>query len=807
MKIDFRRIRFAVEMVFRAICVCRWHGLRCVILFSVLSAVLHGFGSGQLMASQTPNLDPDDSSQPFTWAAYPTDEIGIPDAEAGTEITPSGSLYTGYGELSFMVGNPAMYVAQRVRTLSDGDLPIVHYGFEDRKVNYQATMFSWALNRQNLDRDPVNFIRILARNTSVKPQTNYFTVSFCYCVTDSHRFRRPAVPAMPGRYSQPGVEFDPHWSYGFQSGSGYDLALRSNQVVYVLPTRLQPQLWLTAGLPYRNPGSPNVSESTPVLLAQYKLILQPNERRELDFKMPVHPIPVSEQKELKQLERDNFDEGLAAAKSWWQSQLSNGLQLHIGEEKVEKTFQASLMYLMLARERVSDESDGRKNLYIQTVNLAQYHAFWLRDGSHMVHAYDLTGHSRNAAEALSFFATFQHPDGEFLSQPGEHDGWGEALWAYGQHFQLTGDRRFARSVFPRVQRAVSWLKQARAADPLKMLPGGAPHDDELPDGWGHLTGDNFYALDGLHEAILMAKALGHQELAADWQAQYQDYYHDLFQLLGELAKTNGGFIPACLDTKGYDWGNLLTLYPDELLPPMDPLVTGTLNEALTHYGEGIMCYGPQSVLHQYLTMNNTQSWIARGQQQPALRELYSILAHTSSTQAGWECGPPPWTTRDFGSDLAPHNWFAADYIALLRNMLICERGDTLDLLSVLSPAWSKPGQTLWVKNAPTEFGPMNFAATFSAQGMELHLNGHFRTAPDQIRLHLPWFVKVNSARVDGKPAAWNGQEILLPSKTRFVEVDWQTTEPSLSSWSYEAEVEQFKNEWRQHQQSGGAASL
>ena len=796
----------AIEKSIKAI---RWHGWRRGILFSIVGAGLYGFGFGSLMASQMPNLDLDEPNQPFTWAAYPTDEIGIADAEEGTEITPSGSLYTGYGELAFMAGNPATYVQQRVRTLSDGDLPVVHYEFQDDKVNYQATMFSWALNRQYPDRDPVNFIRILSNNTTAEVQTNYFTISFCYSLTNSHRFRRPAVAVMPGRYSQPGVEFDPHWSYGFQSESGYDLAVRSNEVVYLLPTQPQPQLWLTTGQPYRDPASPLVSESTPVLLAEYQLILKPKEQRELDFKMPVRPIPLTESKALKQLEQANFDETLGAAKSWWQNRLNSGLQLHIGEEKVEQTFRASLMYLMLAREKVADASGDRpaKNLYIQTVNLAQYHAFWLRDGSHMVHAYDLTGHPRDAAEALRFFAKFQQPDGEFLSQPGEHDGWGEALWAYGQHFQLTGDRHFARSVFPRVQRAVAWLARARATDSFHMLPGGAPHDDELPDGWGHLTGDNFYALDGLHEAILMAGALGHKQLAADWQAQYQDYYHDLFQLLGELAKTNGGFIPSCLDTSGYDWGNLLTLYPYELLPPMDPLVTGTLNHALTHYGEGIMCYGPQSVLHQYLTMNNTQAWIARGQQQPALREFYSILAHTSSTHAGWECGPPPWTTRDFGNDLAPHNWFAADYIALVRNMLICERGDTLDLLSVLSPAWVKPGQTLWVTNAPTEFGPMNFAATFTAHGMELRLDEHFRRAPDHMRLHLPWFVKVNSMLVDGKTVAGHGQEISLPSKSRQVVVDWQIVDPDLSSWSYEAEVQQFKDEWREHGQPASSAGL
>jgi hypothetical protein len=110
-------------------------------------------------------------------------------------------------------------------------------------------------------------------------------------------------------------------------------------------------------------------------------------------------------------------------------------------------------------------------------------------------------------------------------------------------------------------------------------------------------------------------------------------------------------------------------------------------------------------------------------------------------------------------------------------------------------------------NAPTEFGPVNFAAKFTDQGMELHLDGHFRTAPDQVRVHLPWFVKVNSALVDGKPAVWNGREILLPPQSRQVVVDWQTTEPNLSAWSYDAEVQKFKNEWRERQRTAGTTGL
>ncbi|MBU6411557.1 MAG: hypothetical protein KGR98_14330, partial [Verrucomicrobia bacterium] len=54
-------------------------------LSGVLGAALFGFGLALPAAPMaSPNLD--QPGQPFTWAAYPTDEIGLADALAGTEI-------------------------------------------------------------------------------------------------------------------------------------------------------------------------------------------------------------------------------------------------------------------------------------------------------------------------------------------------------------------------------------------------------------------------------------------------------------------------------------------------------------------------------------------------------------------------------------------------------------------------------------------------------------------------------------------------------------------------------------------------
>jgi hypothetical protein len=740
-------------------------------------------------AARMLSLLPNGPGRPFTWSSNPVTEIGIADAREGTEITPTGSLFTGYGEMLFFCGAKNKRVDAPIRTLERGYLPIVHYHFRDRSVRYDVTLFSWALNPLIPYKNPINFIRVRAFNFADHPVTSQFTVGFRYSRGPSC-FRRPSIRKKPGHYYQPGVFFDPNWVYGFYS----NLATRSNDVLFTYPTSLKPGRFLTFGKAYRHPEKLKVTGKNPVLLVRYDLHLKAGDRIQLNFKMPVIPIAMSDTARLQQLNQLKLSDSLHACRVWWRRQIrGKGLQLYLNERKVLNTFRASLMYLMLARDRWPPKHRGGRPIYVQAVNKLQYHAFWLRDASYMVHAYDLTGHAHRASQVLRFFAHYQKPNGNFLSQPGQHDGWGEALWAYGQHYQLTGDRTFARHIFPRVEKAVLWLNKTRAHDSLHILPGGTPHDDELPSGPGRITGDNFYALTGLHEAILMARSLGHRHLAATWEAEYRNYHHVLFSLIRKAARENGGFIPPCIDTsRGLDWGNLLALFPHELLSPMNPLVTGTLRHAVAEYREGLMTY--DGLLHHYLTMDNTESWIIRGQQRSALRDLYSILVHTSATQAGWEFQPIPWINRRYGTDLAPHGWFAADVIATIRNMLIRSHRKTLHLLSVLSPKWTQAGDILSVEHAPTRFGEVSLYAFFTGNSMTLHIDPAFRTPPAKIVVHLPWYVSPISATVDDRTVEVTGHHLTIPPSAHILRVHWYRKN-GLFDWSYNSFVKRFEHAW------------
>ncbi len=418
-----------------------------------------------------------------------------------------------------------------------------------------------------------------------------------------------------------------------------------------------------------------------------------------------------------------------------------------------------------------------------------------------------------ARQDLDFFAKSQLPDGNFLSQSQQYDGWGEAVWGYAQHYRITRDKAFAEWALPQINRAVAWLKTARAADPLHIMPASDVRDNEFVP--GHLTGYNFLALSGLRLAIDMARETGHADLAQTWQAEYDDYHAAFFKVLDTQAAAHNGYIPPALDGQkgGYDWGNLLAVVPEPTLDPHDPRVTATLKATQAKYAEGIMTYADGEFLHHYLTIKNTMTEVIRGgpeDQAQALRELYALLIHTSSTQAGFEFAILPWGDRNFQDNLAPHGWFAAEYRTLLRTMLVREEsgtsggaaGGSLHLLSVISPDWIGTGKEIAVSNAPTWFGKVAFRlAQPSEEEAILTLEPEFDPAhaPRQIVVHLPWFMDVKSANVDGKPAHAGDGVLVVAADAREIRLHW-SRRPDAPHMSYERAVDNYKAEYARRYQ-------
>lgn len=738
----------------------------------------------------------DAGSGPFSYYSQPTDEIGVMDAPSGTEISPEGFLYTGYGELMFFTGNPAVPIHQRVKTLLRGYLPVIQYGFTLHGVQYEFECFA-----ATLDGTPsgtqVDFVRVQVRNTSQEARVAWLSSGMRYDGTvnnisgeANNLFSRPATARRPGNYSQPGVAFSGHWAYS----SGRNSIDRNGQALYYFPesTRHTVRYMLED-----DPSSSGTLASrvlpaeptTPVGIVRYELKLKPGQQVSLDWKLPVIPVKAGSPEDAK-IQKAGFNDYLSRTVDFWEATLRKGMTLEVPEGKVNNAFKASLVYDLIARNKIGND-------YVQTVNDFQYHAFWLRDASFIARMYDLTGYPDYARQVINFFAQWQKPNGNFLSQGGQFDGVGQVLWTYGQHYEITRDQAFAEQIFPSVQRAVAWIQKARQSDPLHLIPASTPGDNEAIT--GHVTGHNFWALDGIRNAIILAKATGHPQQATQFQQEYKEYQAALMKVLDRVTSKTDGYIPPGLDGQGgQDWGNMLSVYPAEALSPTNPMVAATLKATRAKYKEGIMTYGDGVYLHDYLGFTNTQTELLLGDQKLAVKDLYAELVHTSSTQAGFETGIIAWGDRDFQDNLAPHGWFAARLRIALRNMFVREQGDDLHLLSAISPDWVTPGKEMRVSNAPTNFGTVNLTLHIvSPTSATLTLHDAFVKAPADLVLHLPWFMKTNGVVVDGVSIPVRSGSVRLPVNARTVKIDWQKR-ASAPDLSYRTAVSQYKKEYAAH---------
>ena len=687
---------------------------------------------------------------PYSFLLTPTDQMSVPGDPAGVEITPEGYLYTGHGELVFRLGPRLRAFDQRIRTMERGRYPIYGSSVRHGRVTYSLETFT-----TNVSGRAVAFVRVTMRNRSRRSARARWATGVRYTgstrkPSGAYRFRffRPAVPERTGLYFQPGAAFSPQASYRFRGSS----LARDGRVLYTFPERGR---GMRRSLRLRPGGRGPLRPGTVAGLATYNMKLRPGRRASLVFRMPVTPVKAGSAAH-RGLARASYDRARRRVLAYWRRVYGQAVGIAIPEQKVEDAFYASLANILMSRYR------GPRGRWIQTVNKLQYHAFWLRDAAVITNALDLAGLHSAARRNLPFFRSWQQDDGLFISRPGQNDGFGQALWVVGEHVRRTGDLALARSWFPAVERAVGWFERARGADALGLMPAGDPGDNELVA--GHLAGDNFWAAAGLERAVLIARAAGQQEAADRWSALLADFRASLDARVREAASRSRGRIPPALDRRGgEDWGNLWASYPVETYAADDPLVSATIAHTRRRFREGLATYRKR-LLHHYLGFRVFQTELIRGEQAQVVQGLYDALAHTTATHGGFETGIPAYGGRSVDDNMSPHGWFAAEYVALVRNMLVREDPGGLTIMGALSPSWAQPGRSVELRNAPTTAGRVSYRLAFREGGATLTWDAQ---VAEGTRIRWPVPAWASDFTVDGAPVQG---ALTLPARTGKVEL-------------------------------------
>ena len=796
-----------------------------VLIFSVPTVdptlVLGQITGGML----NPRIDV--AGEPFSYFWHPTDVIGTLYAPVATEVTPEGYLYTGFGELMFFVGNPPEPVYQRIKTLWKGYLPIVQYHLRQHDVEYKFTMFAADLGGL-LKGLPVNFVQVQLENEAKESRTAFLSSAYRFSPPTSLLHSGPAdyrfqqrFDLIPEKYAADQTQFDPNWKYSL----GANALIRDGRDLYFFPINPAPyqsSLGLgDNGLRAYRYFSGEIEEDphpkyvldphTPMGVVTYRVVLEPGHSESLVFKMPIAPLPDGSV-EATEVNNADYSYNFQSIASSWEQLVSKSAPLRFPEAKVQEALLANTIFNLLAIDKVGDD-------YITNVNKFQYHGYYGgSDVSHMRIGFDYMGLEQIAKETILYTIKQQSPDGSFRDDQHptlhywEFFGWN--LWCLGRHYQLTRDTSFLRQVYPTVQRAMEWEEQVTRTDSMGLMPPfTVPDDAGLKD--TRQTGQDLWTLVGLKNAIAMAKDMGKSEDVRRFEADYQRF-REAFekQLATQTAKT-GGYIPPAIERTlaGNNWDNLLTLYPEPLFDPFDPRVTATIRNSRNTYAEGILSYTLPTAaskrdgtyvfnstpgLHYWQSVVDAENELVRGDladQELAVKDLYALLLHTSSTHLTQEFGSIPWSTRDIPEgDILPDGNTSGRLIEFMRNMLVREYKNDLFLFSAISPAWLEPGKSVEVTNEPTAFGPVTAVLRASAEGWDVRLSNRFRQAPDHVIIPVPWFYEVQQAEADGYPIKITAGELVIPANTQEVRVRGRI-KPGTPPMSFELAVEEYSREY------------
>ncbi|MEI7633584.1 MAG: hypothetical protein WCK47_04815 [bacterium] len=455
------------------------------------------------------------------------------------------------------------------------------------------------------------------------------------------------------------------------------------------------------------------------------------------------------------------------AVSQWSGKLAEALEVSLPDPRYQACFDASKAYLLLF-------NDGHEI----TAGPLTYHRHWFRDAAYLLSALGKLGYASEVAQILRCTTLKQWKNGYFCSQKGEWDSNGQAIWAIMEHYRMTGDTALLRELYPSIKRGALWIEKKRhditfsKNKPRGLMPAGFSAEHLGPNDFYYW--DNFWSLRGVIDAMHAAEAMGNDHDIALFDAIRRSYTRDLQESMSrDLEHSERQVLPAAPHRRPDAGmiGNICAAHPLGLFPPLTtPWLRNTINFIRNHlfHDDGFYQQMIHSGVNSYLTMQMAECLLTMGDM-GAFALMNYMLRLASPT---W-CWPEAVNPRTMGGCMGDghHAWASAEWILLMRNLVLCENDGALEITRLLPAEWCRPGQRIAALRAPTHFGLVSVVIEFSEGSESLSLDAQWRTPPSEIRWRLPAAGR-RVVHPEGKVRLEGGLAIIDPDVAHVkVEVD------------------------------------
>jgi hypothetical protein len=459
---------------------------------------------------------------------------------------------------------------------------------------------------------------------------------------------------------------------------------------------------------------------------------------------------------------------LEAERAWWWDYELFPHRIEIPDPAVMAMIESCARNILQAREIVDGLPEFR-------VGSAIFRGLWVVDGHFILEAAQYLGWHDDARAALGTLLRRSHADGAIAEMPYHIKETAIALATFVRQSELTGDDDQLRRLWPNVLRGVAYIEGLRQQ--AYAMPADSPAHGLLPPAFadGGIGGrraeytSTFWTLAGLKSIAGAARRLGFTADADRFRRLFDDLMTDFRTHAARDTRhlpDGTPYLPTVMPGSGDHtwtadypgtppvwrqihpqtgtWALAQAIFPGEVFAPDDPLVQNflALLDAVDDE-EGIPCntaFWTYRMVWTYSTSFNAHAWLYAGRGDKAADYLYAYANHAAPTRV-WREEQPLRGNHALllGGDM-PHNWASAEFIRLVRHLLVLERGETLELLAGLPTEWLVPGSPLRLEATPTRFGPISVELASDPEGtatLVVERDLDWPRQPDRVLLRLP----------------------------------------------------------------------
>lgn len=448
------------------------------------------------------------------------------------------------------------------------------------------------------------------------------------------------------------------------------------------------------------------------------------------------------------------------------------------------------MVVALAR-NILQAREIKDNLPVFQVGPTCYRGLWIVDGHFFLEAAQYLGYGDDAMGGIGTLLKHVQPDGSIARMLFHTKESGIAIATMIRQMELAGQDDHLEELWPTILNAVTYIEGLRAQ--ADALPADAPNHGLVPASFGDggVGGDRgeyttpVWMLFGLKEATAAAARLGYSADAARLRNDYETLLANFrahVQKHQQFLPDGTPYLPPVYDDSGLHhwvpgypeeiqrhdqlqpesatWALLQTIWPGEVFAPDDPIVQNLLHLMdLVDDEEGVPAttgWLPYRAVWNYHASFAAHVWLYAGRPDKAVDYLYAFANHAAPTRVWREEQSLKSSHNGQLIGDMPHNWASAEFIRLVRHLLVFERGESLDLLPGLPEEWVYPGAVTELAQTPTRFGPVSLRMTVGEAGhftVVVTLDKDWQRQPASVRVRLP----------PGAPVTANGAAQRVPA--------------------------------------------